>query len=206
MPARWKPVREGPRAAFANRLREVVHAQSLPVSSLAEECRTSRATLYAVLAGERLPTRWLLEELLDQCRVTSKTRRELLVLWERLSMQERSQRRPPAPPVKVGVVPEQQAFAEAFAAFIEKYRHDVLLWTSALGEGHLQRFVEGRAIPSPGTLYFILYGVVKPSTVSDRRWREIHRELDELIYMAIRARYARRQVRDVLRRLQGGSR
>jgi hypothetical protein len=219
MPASWKPVDpgRGKRARFAEKLRAAVQMTGQPVAEIAAEAGISRATVYAVLAGHRLPNQRLLQAMLaaepgTRRRHDIPTSLSLPVLLkerDRLALEEQRTSVPPAPPVKVGVVPEHRAFADALNAWVTKYRTSFSYYwpeddlAEGMSRGWLQRFLEARAIPSEHGLGTLLPRE-KPRRMSPDQWQACIREHDELQSLAMEARRARRAAQAVARALQSG--
>ncbi|MFC9118157.1 helix-turn-helix domain-containing protein [Streptomyces sp. NPDC057092] len=220
MPAHWKPVRavHGRRGKFAEKLREVMHRRGVSPAEIAAQADVSRATVYAVLAGERLPTQHLLDCITAYTRVgerqpTPLPRRlapqELAKQLDRLQREARLNAPPPAPVVRVASTQEQQKFTEALNRWVEEYLEDFpYYWPeSEIGEkgvtrGWLQRFQEGRAIPSEIGLGRLV-PVEKPPKMSGIRWMRCLEEHDNLQRLAFEARRSRRAAQAVARILQG---
>jgi transcriptional regulator with XRE-family HTH domain len=222
MPAHWKPVKaeHGRRGKFAEKLREVVRLRGMAPAEIAALAGVSRATVYAVLAGERLPTQELLHSIAGTTlqpatdRESKPLPRRLSprVLAEQLDRLEREARRsapPPAPPVRVGITPEQRAFAEALNKWVDEYRdefpyywpEDVMSY-KRITRGWLQRFLEGRAVPSEVGLNGLIPDE-RPPSMAGKRWLQCQKDHRQLHQLAYEARRARRAAQAVARTLQG---
>lgn len=217
MPARWKPVdsQYGKRGEFAEKLREVLLARGITAAEIAATAEVSRATVYAVLAGHRLPSVRLLEDILGlrpgaPRRTDTAVVSGLLKERDRLDRHQRRTARPPTPPVRVGVVPEHQVFVDALNEWVAKYRPQFpYYWPESddglggwMPRGWLQRFMEGRAIPSEHGLS-LLQPYEKPPKMPQDVWQTCIEEHDQLDRLAFEARRARRAAREVLRALGG---
>ncbi|MFH8520280.1 hypothetical protein ACH4CE_35455 [Streptomyces gelaticus] len=217
MPAHWKPVSSGrgELTQFAERLRDAVSHNGFPVREIASWQEISRSTVYAVLAGERLPSQEQLEGILM---ITFPKRRaapaaEITWLFDarrRLEKARRKNVKPPAPAVRLGPVAEQERFTTALNDWVSKYRDHFPYWwpdseTSGGGvsRGWLQRFLDGKAIPSEGGLASLL-PQDRPYQMPLELWPECVRDHDRLQDLAIEAQRSRRSAREVLRILQGG--
>ncbi|MEU8434555.1 helix-turn-helix domain-containing protein [Streptomyces sp. NPDC029216] len=215
MPAHWKPVSPaaGELAEFAERLRDAVSGRGYSIRQIASGQRMSRSTVYAVLAGERLPSHRQLEDLLM---VHSTSRRPLPaadVNWlfatrSRLEKTRRSRAKPPMPPVQLGPVAEQQRFTQALNDWVGTYRpHFPFWWPQLMGgggvsRGWLQRFLDGKAIPSESGMRSLL-PEDHPPAMDRRFWDKCVEAHYQLQWMAMEARQSRRTAREVLRMLQG---
>ncbi|MFI6771176.1 helix-turn-helix transcriptional regulator [Streptomyces sp. NPDC050355] len=223
MPARWKPVdpKLGKQGRFAEKLREVLTIRGLQPAEVAKDASVSRATVYAVLAGHRIPSVSLVESMAGPRYYRSAgrplpSRLRLPVLLKERDELEKEQRRrsfPPAPPVEVGILAEQKAFAEALAAWVKRYRpYFPHYWPEPLagygpGErgmslGWLERFLAAQAIPSELGLYRLL--PERPDATAEPVFRQCAADLDRLQILAAEARRARRAAREVARILRGG--
>jgi transcriptional regulator with XRE-family HTH domain len=223
MPAHWKPVdpRHGKLGKFANKLREVVHLRGVAPAEIAFLAGVSRATIYAVLAGERLPSVELLDCILgvrfpDAAKDPKPLPRRLSprTLTEQRDRLERDARHsapPPARPVHVGATPEQKRFTDALNEWVEKYRNEFpyywpegIMGQGGVSRGWLQRFLEGRAIPSEHGLGS-LTPQEKPPGMEKGRWLQCLREHEKLHVLAFEAHRARRAAQAVVRTLQNGT-
>ncbi|AZS76173.1 hypothetical protein DDE74_39830 [Streptomyces lydicus] len=219
MPAQWKPVdpKLGKRADFAEKLREVLIIRGLRPAEIAKRAGVSRATVYAVLAGHRVPTASLVEKMTehhygDDGRPLPTHLRLPTLLKEReqLELEQRRQSSPPAPPVEIGVLPEQEAFAAALRGWVEQYRPHFWPWWPERDDGRggvslgwLERFLAAQAIPSEHGL-FSLMPDERPGRMPEELWWQCGSDLDQLQILATEARRARRAAREVSRILHGG--
>ncbi|NUU26431.1 MAG: hypothetical protein HOV68_33745 [Streptomycetaceae bacterium] len=166
MPARRKPPKDGKQGELAAGLRELVYNAGT-VREIANRVSVSRATLYAVLAGDRLPTSHLVMTLVPECRgirlfrgvtvdmhIGAETRRWLALLTE--ARAERDLVRGPTvrrAPVDVGRLPEEEALTEAIRAELERApvdtEHWQFTWPRELTPGRVERYRTGRTVPSP---------------------------------------------------------
>ncbi|MFK0203453.1 helix-turn-helix domain-containing protein [Streptomyces lavendulae] len=216
MPAHWKPVdpASGELSEFAERLRDAVGSNGYSVREITERQGISRSTVYAVLAGERLPSQPLLEQILMVEDPRRRAARASSIAWlftTRTNLEKARRRRstPPRPPVELDSVPEQERFAQALNDWVTAYRpHFAYWWPEGLegggvSRGWLQRFLEGKAIPSETGLWSLLPRE-QPRDMDLRLWNQCIAEFGRLQGLALDARRSRRTAREVLRILQGG--
>lgn len=166
MPARRKPPTSGKQGELAAGLRELVDNAGT-VSEIAQRVSVSRATLYAIISGDRLPSSHMVITLVQECRgarlirgyavllhIQSETLRWLTLLKE--ARIERNLACPPLtprPPVVVGRLPEEQALTEAIRAELERAPINTkfwqVTWPPELTPGRVERYRTGLTIPSP---------------------------------------------------------
>ncbi|MFD3700715.1 hypothetical protein ACFWUZ_32065 [Streptomyces sp. NPDC058646] len=216
MPAHWKPVdpSSGELSEFAERLRDAVSSNGYAVREITKWHGISRSTVYAVLAGERLPSQRLLEQILMHQAPRRSARSAdpnwLFARQRKLEKARRSRSQPPRPPVQLGPVPEQERFAEALNTWVKNYRSHFMYWWpegtqpgEGVSAGWLQRFLDGRAIPSESGLGALLPREC-PHDMDRRLWNSCVSDHEQLQRLALDARRSRRTAREVMRILQGG--
>ncbi|WP_369780611.1 hypothetical protein [Streptomyces sp. R33] len=216
MTAHWKPVSpdSGELSEFAERLRDAVSSNGYSVREITLWQEISRSTVYAVLAGERLPSQLLLEQIL-MVEAPRRRTRSADITWlfarrAKLEKARRSRTEPPTTPVQLDPVPEQERFTEALNNWVKTYRPHFMYWWpegtqrgEGVSAGWLQRFLDGIAIPSESGLGSLLPRE-RPRDMDRQLWNKCATDHDHLQRLALDARRSRRTAREVLRILQGG--
>ncbi|CAN3985992.1 hypothetical protein KPATCC21470_8724 [Kitasatospora purpeofusca] len=193
---------------FAALLSDLVTSTGTNAEGVAAAAGLARSSLYAVLGGRRVPNGYFMERLLQVLETESLWPEKKLGTAVRRAESQYARLyrklpkpRPPAAPVRVGVLPEQTTASKAFSAFLDEISQqgvniEQLTWVSP---AWLRRYAQGDSIPSWYVLD-VLGDELKAHGISNA-----HTRLLALGDLAEAARAARAKERRWARVISGGS-